>query len=47
VAAMCEGRIQGVLDLFDDGFAVECTVMDPSHFSATFRIFPEANAGRR
>lgn len=44
LAAMCEGRILGALDLFDDDYRVECTVMDPSRCAATYRITP-ATAG--
>ena len=40
LAAMCEGRILGALDLFDDAYRVECTDLDPSRCAATYRITP-------
>jgi hypothetical protein len=40
LAAMCEGRILGALDLFDHEFSVECTSLDPSRCAATYRITP-------
>jgi hypothetical protein len=40
LAAMCEGRILGALDLFDDDYVVACIALDPSRRAATYRITP-------